>query len=83
MRRSFASQHLGRVTALGVNFLLVLLFLVILCDLDFLYRNDCKQIEQINSKDDSFPSNGMADGIFCNSNPDDGLKDCRAECFSL
>ncbi|KRZ01001.1 hypothetical protein T11_2247 [Trichinella zimbabwensis] len=83
-RRDFRRVlDLGRVTALAVNFLVVLFSLVILFDLDFLFGNDCKQTEQINSKDDSFPSNGMADGIFCNSNPDDGLKDCRAECFSL
>ncbi|XP_003369849.1 hypothetical protein Tsp_12427 [Trichinella spiralis] len=83
-RRDFRRLlDLGRVTALGVSFLLVLLFLVILFNFDFWYRNDCKQTEQINSKDDSLPSDGTADGIFCNSDPDDRLKDCRAECFSL
>ncbi|KRY95819.1 hypothetical protein T11_2125, partial [Trichinella zimbabwensis] len=51
-----------------------LFLLVILLDLER-DRNDCKHAGQIISAEASLPSNGTADGLFCNSNLDDGLKD--------
>ncbi|KRZ70280.1 hypothetical protein T10_3258 [Trichinella papuae] len=79
LRRDFRPLlDLGRAAALRATFLPRLFLLVILLDLER-DRNDCKHVGQIISAESSTPSNGTADGLFCNSNLDDGLKDCRGE----